>query len=252
MKRLEGKIIAVAGGAGGIGEGLVRRYAAEGASVYVGDLNADGARKIADSIRSEGGAAAGAAVDLAHEDSIREFVKGCETTFGGLDGFHANAADFSRSREDIDVVDIDWEVFDSVMNVNARGHALCARHAIPAMLRRGGGVILFTSSGSAFVPDRVRVAYSMSKSAIHALMRHIAVRWGHENVRANVIAPGVVIHAKHFQNKELQDWAIKRVAVNYLGAPEDIAAMGALLMSEEGRYITGQVISVDGGSSMRQ
>jgi NAD(P)-dependent dehydrogenase (short-subunit alcohol dehydrogenase family) len=252
MTRLKNKVIAVAGGAGGIGEGLVQRYAAEGAAVFVGDLNLDGAQRVAEAVRAAGGVAEAAAVDLASDDSIRDFVRGCEARFGGVDGFHANAADFSRSKEDVDIVDIDLEVFDSVLNVNARGHALCARHAIPAMLRRGGGVILFTSSGAAFVPDRVRVAYSMSKSAIHALMRHIAVRWGHEGVRANVIAPGVVIHAKHAQNKQLQDWAMERVQLNYLGAPEDIAATSALLMSEEGRYITGQVISIDGGSSMRQ
>jgi NAD(P)-dependent dehydrogenase (short-subunit alcohol dehydrogenase family) len=67
-----------------------------------------------------------------------------------------------------------------------------------------------------------------------------------------VIAPGVVIHEKHLKNTQLQTWAMKRVRVNYLGESKDIAAMGALLLSEEGRYVTGQVISVDGGSSMRQ
>jgi NAD(P)-dependent dehydrogenase (short-subunit alcohol dehydrogenase family) len=252
MNRLQGKVIAVAGGAGGIGAGLVERYAAEGAAVFVGDLNLEGAREIAERVTAAGGVALAAAVDLAHEDSVRDFVRSCEETFGGLDGFHANAANFARSKDDIDIVDIDLDLFDSILQVNARGHALCARHAIPALLRRGGGVILFTSSGAAFVPDRVRVAYAMSKSAIHALMRHVAVRWGHEGVRANVIAPGVIIHAKHAQNTQLQDWAMQRVHLNYLGAPSDIAAMAALLMSDEGRYITGQVLSVDGGSSMRQ
>jgi NAD(P)-dependent dehydrogenase (short-subunit alcohol dehydrogenase family) len=252
MDRLKNKIIAVAGGAGGIGAGLVARYAAEGASVFVGDLNLEGAQAVAEQVKAAGGVAAAAAVDLASEDSVRAFVAGCEQTFGGVDGFHANAADFSRSREDVDVVDIDMDLFDQVLHVNARGHALCARHAVPAMLRRGGGMILFTSSGSAFIPDRVRVAYAMSKSAVHALMRHVAVRWGHEGIRANVLAPGVIIHAKHEKNTDLQQWALERVQLNYLGAPEDIAATATLLMSEEGRYITGQVISIDGGSSMRQ
>jgi NAD(P)-dependent dehydrogenase (short-subunit alcohol dehydrogenase family) len=92
----------------------------------------------------------------------------------------------------------------------------------------------------------------MSKSAIHALMRHVAVRWGREGVRANVIAPGVILHpALEEKAPFLRAWAEKRVATPYVGEPRDIAAMAALLMSDEGRYVTGQVISVDGGSTMR-
>jgi len=253
MDRLKDKVIAVAGGAGGIGSGLVARYAAEGASVMVGDLNLDAAREVVDQVRAKGGIADAAAVDLAHEDSVKEFVSRSEEIFGGVDGFHANAANFSRSQDDVDVVDIDLQLFDDILQVNARGHALCARYAVPALLKRGGGVILFTSSGAAFVPDKVRVAYSMSKAAVHALMRHVAVRWGHEGIRANVIAPGVIMHPKlEEKGPQLRDWAMQRVSVNYLGDPSDIAATAALLMSEEGRYITGQVLSIDGGSSMRQ
>lgn len=253
MHRLKNKVIAIAGGAGGIGSGLVARYAAEGASVYVGDIALDAAQAVVEQVKAAGGVAAASHVDLAEEDSVQAFVRGCEETFGGLDGFHANAANFSRSTEDIDVVDIDLEVMDSIFRVNARGHALCARHAIPAMLRRGGGSIIFTSSGAAYVPGPGRVAYSMSKAAVHALMRHVAVRWGHENIRANVIAPGVIMHPKlEAASPSIREWALQRVQLNYLGAPEDIAATAALLMSDEGRYITGQVLSVDGGSSMRQ
>jgi NAD(P)-dependent dehydrogenase (short-subunit alcohol dehydrogenase family) len=253
MERLKDRVIAVAGGAGGIGSELSRRYAAEGASVLVGDLNADAAGKVAEEIRAAGGVAEAAALDLGDEDSIRAFVGRAEAAFGGLDGFHANGAYFGGDKTaDLDIVSIDMAVFDKIMQVNARGYALCSRYAIPAMLKRGGGSIVYTSSGAAFVPDAGRVTYSMSKAAVHALMRHVAERWGHEGIRANVIAPGVVIHEKHLKNTQLQTWAMKRVRVNYLGESKDIAAMGALLLSEEGRYVTGQVISVDGGSSMRQ
>jgi NAD(P)-dependent dehydrogenase (short-subunit alcohol dehydrogenase family) len=253
MQRLKEKVIAVAGGAGGIGSELSRRYAAEGAKVLVGDLNADGAAKVAAEIKASGGVAEAVALDLANEDSIKAFVARAEEAFGGLDGLHANAAYFGGvPTADTSVVDIDMAVYDQIMQVNARGYVLCTRYAVPAMLRRGGGSIVYTSSGAAFVPDAGRFTYSMSKAAVHALMRHVAERWGREGVRANVITPGVVIHEKHEKNTTLKEWAMKRVRVPYLGQPSDIAAMGALLLSEEGRYITGQVISVDGGSSMRQ
>ena len=92
----------------------------------------------------------------------------------------------------------------------------------------------------------------MSKAAIHALMRHVAVRFGHEGIRANVIAPGVIMHERlENSGSGLREWALKRVHMNRLGEPSDIAAMAALLMSDEGRYINGQVLSIDGGSSMR-
>ncbi len=243
----------MAGGAGRIGSDLVTRYASEGASVLIGDINVEEAREVADRIKTQGGKAVAAKIDLASEDSVAAFVKACEEEFGGMDGFHANAAYFDRSQEDVDIVDIDMDLFDAIISVNARGHALCARHAIPAMLRRGGGVMLFTSSGAAYVPDRGRAAYSMSKSAIHALMRHITVRWGREGIRSNVIAPGVIMHPKlEAKAPQLREWALKRVNVNYLGTGEDIAATAAMLMSDEGQYIAGQVLSIDGGSSMRQ
>ena len=253
MQRLKEKVIAVAGGAGGIGSELSRRYAAEGAKVLVGDLNAEGAAKVAAGIKASGGVAEAIALDLGEEDSIKAFVARAEEAFGGLDGLHANAAYFGGDKTaDTDIVNIDMAIFDKIMQINSRGYALCSRYAIPAMLRRGGGSIVYTSSGAAFLPDAGRLAYSMSKAALHALMRHVADHWGREGVRANVIAPGVIIHEKHANNIGLQEWAKQRVRVNYLGESKDIAAMGALLLSEEGRYITGQVISVDGGSSMRQ
>ena len=140
------------------------------------------------------------------------------------------------------------------MRVNARGFVLCTRHAIAAMLRRGGGSMLYTSSGAAFMAEKVRVAYAMSKVAGHALMRHVANRFGPNGIRANVIAPGVIAHPRFdaIIPRDLAEQMTMQVAMRRLGRPPDIAALSALLMSDEGSYITGQVISVDGGTSMRQ
>jgi NAD(P)-dependent dehydrogenase (short-subunit alcohol dehydrogenase family) len=131
---------------------------------------------------------------------------------------------------------------------------LCTRAAIPEMLKRGGGSIVYTTSGAAFMGETVRLAYAMSKLAAHALVRHVANRFGRDGIRANAIAPGVVSHARFYEvlDPEVIKAMADRIPIGRLGRPEDIAAMGALLMSDEGSFITGQVLSVDGGNSMRQ
>jgi NAD(P)-dependent dehydrogenase (short-subunit alcohol dehydrogenase family) len=122
------------------------------------------------------------------------------------------------------------------------------------MIARGGGSMIYTSSGAAHAGEVVRVAYAMSKTAGHALMRHVANRFGPDGIRANVIAPGVIAHPR-FETQvspELANSMMQRTPIRTrLGRPLDIAALGALLMSDEGSYITGQVISVDGGGTMR-
>lgn len=253
LRRLEGKVIVVAGG-GGIGDELARRYAAEGASVVLGDIDADAARNVAEGIVAAGGTAIGTALDGANDASIKAVVDLAASRFGGLDGFHANYASFRDGESGEDVLGLPLEIYDEVMHVNARGFLLCTRHAVPAMLERGGGSIVYTTSGAAFMGEPLRVAYAMSKLAVHGLMRHVAKRFGHDGIRANAIAPGVISHPRFEavippeMAKEFADGT----TIGRLGSPIDIAAMGALLMSDEGSFVTGQVLSVDGGNSMRQ
>jgi NAD(P)-dependent dehydrogenase (short-subunit alcohol dehydrogenase family) len=250
--KLQGKIIVVAG-AGGIGNELARRYAQEGASVVLGDIDVATARTVADEIVRSGGSAVGVELDGSNESSIAASVELAVSRFGGLDGFHANFASFRDGENQQDALELPLEVYDEVMRVNARGFLLCTRRAVPAMLARGKGCMLYTSSGAAHMGETVRVAYAMSKAAAHALMRHVCNRFGPEGIRANVIAPGVVAHPRFDQviPDELKEAMKARISVRRLGLPLDIAAMGALLMSDEGSFITGQVLSVDGGASLR-
>jgi NAD(P)-dependent dehydrogenase (short-subunit alcohol dehydrogenase family) len=253
LRRLEGKVIVVAGG-GGIGDELARRYASEGASVVLGDIDAAAAEMVASEIVAAGGTAVGTALDGGDDASIKAAVDLAVSRFGGLDGFHANYASFSDGESGEDAIGLPLEIYDEVMHVNARGFLLCTRHAIPAMLARGGGSMLYTTSGAAFLAQPVRVAYSMSKLAVHALMRHIATRYGPDGIRANAIAPGVISHPRFeavISPQMAQEFA-EQIPIGRLGKSIDIAAMGALLMSDEGSFITGQVLSVDGGKSMRQ
>lgn len=251
--RLKGKVIVVAGG-GGIGGGLARRYAAEGAAVVLGDIDLALAEAQASEIVAAGGTAVATTLDGGDEGSINAAVTLAVSRFGGLDGFHANYASFKDGESGEDILGLPMEAFDEVMRINARGFVLCTRAAIPEMLKRGGGSLVYTTSGAAFMGETVRLAYAMSKLSVHALVRHVANRFGPQGIRANAIAPGVVTHARFeaVMDPDVVAGMAANIPVGRLGKPEDIAAMGALLMSDEGSFITGQVLSVDGGNSMRQ
>ncbi|MEO6716798.1 MAG: SDR family oxidoreductase [Novosphingobium sp.] len=248
--RLSGKVIVVAG-AGGIGDELARRYCAEGALVVLGDIDGDRAKSVATSI---GAAATGSHLDGGDENSIKAIVDLAVATYGGLDGFHANYATFPAGERGTDILGMPMEVWDEVMRVNSRGFLLCTRHALPHMIKRGGGAMVYTSSGAAYQGEVVRLAYAMSKVSLHALMRHVARAFGPQGIRANVISPGVIAHGRFYEQLPedvVQGFYDTNLFKNRLGEPRDIAAMGALLMADEGSFITGQVINVDGGGLMR-
>jgi NAD(P)-dependent dehydrogenase (short-subunit alcohol dehydrogenase family) len=251
--RLAGKVIVVAGG-GGIGDALAQRYAAEGASVVLGVLDGDRAAQAAAQISAAGGKAIGTRLDGGDESSIAALVALSVSTYGGIDGFHANFASFQDGIINANILDLPLEVFDDMVRINLRGFVLCTRHAVPELVKRGGGSIVYTSSGAAHSGEPIRAAYSMTKTAGHSLMRHVASAFGPAGVRANSIAPGIIMHKRlEAQVPDgFKEWAVSRIPLKArLGNPTDIAALSALLMSDEGSYITGQVISVDGGATMR-
>jgi len=253
LKRLSGKVILVAG-AGGIGEGLAKRYAAEGAQVILGDINLESAQAVVADIQRENGDAKAVHLDGSSEESVASVIELCEETYGGLDGIHVNFASLADSNREQGILELPLEIYDQTQMVNVRGFYLCTRAALPLLLARGGGSILYTSSIGAYTGGDSQVAYCMSKAAGHALMRHVATRYGPSGVRANTIAPGLILHAKaeaEISPELLEMCCAKAKIKSRPGRPDDIGALAALLMSDEGSYITGQVICVDGGTTMR-
>jgi NAD(P)-dependent dehydrogenase (short-subunit alcohol dehydrogenase family) len=250
--RLRGKVIIVAG-AGGIGDQLARRYALEEGSIVVGDIDVAAATRVAEEIRDRGGRAIGTELDGSDEKSIAHTVALATGKFGGLDGLHVNFAGF-RLGDNEDILGLPIEDYDEIMRVDARGYVLCTRHALPPMLARGGGSIIYTSSDAAYLGEPIRLSYAMSKQALHALMRHVARRFGPQGVRANVIAPGLIWHSKLealMTPEMIAGFKEATLLKTRLGVPDDIAALGALLLADEGSFITGQVINVNGGTVTR-
>lgn len=247
--RLKGKRILVIGSATGIGAATVLRLVAEGAHVCAADINVDGAEACA---AAAGGGAFALPIDIADEAAVNRAVTQAVERLGGLDGVHVNAADLRVIFADSNALEVDLAVFDRTITVNLRGHLLCTRAALPPLLASGGGAIVYTSSGSAEAGEAERPCYAMSKSGLHALMRHVASRWGRDGITANVIAPGftmtVEMEAGGQVPQALIDGFLAKGRSQRLGKSEDLAAMAALLLSEDGRWINGQAIHVNGGS----
>jgi NAD(P)-dependent dehydrogenase (short-subunit alcohol dehydrogenase family) len=256
MRGLGGKVAVVVGGAGGIGTATCTRLAEEGCAVAVGDIDGAAAAEVASRITASGGRAIAQQTDIGDEEQVRALIDRTVSELGALAILHANAADLSPEGigSDSDVVTMPLDSFDRTIRAGARGHLLCARHAIPHLLERGGGALVFTSSGSAFAGEPQRPAYAMSKSGINALVRHIASRWGKEGIRANGVAPGLVRTDKNFQvldDENTLQMILSTIRSPRVGKPDDIAAMVAFLASDDGEWVNGQVIAVDGGTTMR-
>lgn len=253
--RLQGKAIIVIGAGSGIGAATVRRLAAEGARVCVADINMGGAEKVAAEITASGAEAFAVSVDLADEKSVNAAVDTAVERLGGLDGAHVNAADLQTIMHDSDALTVDLAVFDRTLAINLRGHLLCTRAVLPHLLARGGGAIVYTSSGSADSGEPVRPSYGASKSGLNALMRHVASCWGQRGITANCVAPGFTLTPEMEKSghltEELLDYMRSRIPGTRLGRPEDIAGVVAMLLSEDGRWINGQVYNVNGGALMR-
>lgn len=249
MRRLENKIVIVTGGAAGIGAAAALRLASEGAAVAIGDIDSEGAAALAQRINGEGGRAIGVHCDVSDEASAQNLVARTVAEFGGVDSLFANAGNMKAIMEDHDAVTVALDIFDATIAVNLRGQLLCTRYVIPELLKRGGGSIVYTSSGASSAGETVRVSYAMTKSGVEALMRHVANRWGRDGIRANAIAPGFVVTPRMDANMpdELKTRMIAGTPSTRLGKPDDIAAVVALLASVDGEWVNGQVLNINGG-----
>ncbi|MFD3811846.1 SDR family NAD(P)-dependent oxidoreductase [Rhodococcus sp. NPDC058639] len=253
MDGLKGKVVLIAGAATGLGADSAHRLAREGARVVVGDIDSDGAERTAASIRATGGEATAVQFDISDDDSVRALVASTVDGYGGLDAVHINAGDMSAVTKDSDVVSIDLDVWDRTIAVNLRGHMLVTRHTVPLLLERGGGAIVYTSSIASFTGDPQRPAYSATKAGINALARHVASRWGREGIRANAVTPGLILtdEIREGAPPELLAGMLARTRSTRLGEAADVSSMVAYLMSDDGSWINGQVVNVDGGTVLR-
>jgi len=253
--RLVGKAVIVVGAGSGIGAATVERLCAEGARVCVADINLGAAEAVAARMTQAGYEASAVAVDITDEASVGAAFAVAVERLGRLDGAHINAADLRTIFADSDALTVDLAVFDRTISVNLRGHLLCTRAALPHLLAAGGGALVYTTSGACDSGEPERPSYAMSKSGLNALMRHVASRWGKDAITANAVAPGFVMTPEMIAGGQVPpDWIDHCIAATRstrLCKAQDIAGVVAMLLSEDGRWINGQVFHVNGGALLK-
>lgn len=248
MGLLDGKVGIVTGSGSGIGRATAIRMSAEGASVVVADINLAGAQDTVQSITAAGGKAIAHETDIASEASVKSMVDAAVGSFGRLDVLHNNAANVFVVPNDLDVITTDLETWDATFATNVRGTFLCCKHALPHMLEAGGAIVNM-SSNAGQMGDLLRVAYGVSKAGVESLTRYVATMYGKQGVRCNAVSPGVVATPALVANVSEVELAMftDHHLTPYIADPTDIAAVVVFLMSNEARFITGQVVNVDGG-----
>jgi NAD(P)-dependent dehydrogenase (short-subunit alcohol dehydrogenase family) len=251
--RVEDKVAIVTGGGGGIGGATARTLAREGASVAVVDIDGDRAAQVAQDIQAAGRASLAVQADLAEEAEVMAAVRTTVGQFGRLDILHNNAAltESEFLSRDTRVTELDLDVWERTMAVNLRSQMLTCKHAIPEMIRDGGGSVINMSSGASLRGDRTRTAYGVSKAGVNALTLYMASGHGKQGVRVNTIVPGLIITdaVRAHLTEAVLDRLGRAILVPFLGQPDDVANLVLFLASEQSRYITGQMISIDGGMS---
>ena len=252
MRRLEGKVAVISGTTGGIGAATARRLASEGGKVVLADINVEGAEKTAEEIRAAGGDAFAHNLDLADEASIAALIAAAIAKYGRIDVLFNNAADtrVATMVKDAAIQYMDADIWDGVFRINTRGTMLMIKHTLPHMIRQGGGSIINTSSGASLRGDLFRPAYAASKAAVNVLTEYVAAQYGKKGIRCNVVSPGLVV-TENTREGQAHNFALYEAhhLTPRLGEPDDLAAMVALLASDDGKFITAQVIAVDGGIS---
>ena len=248
--RLANKIAIVTGGGSGFGEGISKRFAAEGAAVTIADLNLAGAERVAGEIVKAGGKALAVKVDVSDNAAMQAMVAACVGKFGGLDIVINNAGMPQRNAS---LLATDEATFDRIFAVNVKSIYLSAQHAIPEMRKRGGGCFINIASTAGVRPRPGLVWYNGSKGAVITLTRAMAVELAPEQIRVNALNPvaGLTPMLKEFmggeETDEMRAKFVATIPIGRFSTPQDIANAALYLASDEANFITGVCMEVDGG-----
>jgi NAD(P)-dependent dehydrogenase (short-subunit alcohol dehydrogenase family) len=243
-------VAVVTGAASGIGRAAAVAFAREGAAVVIVDKDREQGEEVAREILEQGGDALYVHTDITQETEVQAMVEHVTGHRGRLDILVNNAGIYYQA----DVVQTPSDVWNSVLDVNLTGAFLCTKHAVPAMIRGGGGAVINVASEAALVGIKGQVAYNVSKGGMIALTRSCAVDLAERGIRVNCVCPGTTATplVRQAVNRAPDPVAARRALeeirpLNRLGKPEEIASAILYLASSEVGYATGAILSVDGG-----
>jgi NAD(P)-dependent dehydrogenase (short-subunit alcohol dehydrogenase family) len=243
----------ITAGASGMGKAASLKFAKEGASVAIVDINEAAAKDVAGQIQAAGGTAFAIRADLTNAQECRGSIAGAAEKLGGIDIFWAHAGiPGTDVVEDIDLAD-----YDLSMSLNVRSCYLTVGEAVKHIRKRGGGSVILTASISGIVGSQLSPLYSAGKFAVVGLCKSLSLRYGPEQIRVNVICPGLTEtpmlrgfmgrNSTDDQAAETQKRFVSMIPLGRVAQAEDIANTALFLASDESAYITGVAIPVDGG-----
>jgi 3-oxoacyl-[acyl-carrier protein] reductase len=246
---MSGRVALVTGGGRGIGAATALRLARDGFAVVVADLDLEPAQESAMAVEAAGGTARAVVCDVTRRDQVEAAVRTCVDELGGIDVL-VTCAGLIRDNLVHRMTEEDW---DLVVDTHLKGTFLCAQVAQAEMVQRGGGAMVFLSSGSAR-GNRGQVNYSAAKAGIEAIARTLAIELGRFGIRVNAVAPGfietrmtrAIAERTGADYEEVKTAYSKSVALGRVGQPEEIASAIAFLAGDDASYVTGQTLGVRG------
>ncbi len=256
MKRLEGKVAAVTGGANGLGEAIALRLGEEGAAVALLDRDEQRGREVAAQLQERGIRALFATADVTREDQVRAALDQAAQTLGGLHVLVNNAGIEGANQPTHELPLQEWE---RVMAVNVTGVFLCTKHAIPHLRAAGGGSIVNISSIYGIVGGGDVPPYHAAKGAVRTMSKNDALTYAPDRIRVNSLHPGFIFTAmvkRHAQQSGLPEEAVRQHLdslhpLGGTGTPDDIAWGVVYLASDQARWVTGSELVIDGGYTAR-
>jgi 3-oxoacyl-[acyl-carrier protein] reductase len=247
--RLAGKVAIVTGAGSGFGEGIATRFAQEGATVVVNDINVTGAQRVAEAVTAAGGRASLYAGDVSRDADVKAMIQHALSTFGDLDIVVNNAGTTHRNQPMLDVAEAE---FDRIYAVNVKSLYLTAKHAVPHFRQRNNGVFITIASTAGVRPRPGLTWYNGSKGAAIVTSRSMAVELAPFNIRVNVINPvagetGLLAQFMGEDTPQMRAKFVSTIPLGRLSRPSDVAAAAVFFASDEAAFMTGTCLEVDGG-----
>ena len=248
MNRLKDKVAIVTGSTSGIGVGIARLFAAEGATVVICGRRKDKGQAVVDSIAKEGGEAWYHFMDMTVIDSIDALFADTAEKYGKIDILVNNAANVGLKDGRVD--ELSLEMWDSIFQSDVRGTFYATKCVLPYLEKNeNGGSIINIGSMASCSGDLGSTAYACAKAGVDKLTQYTALQYGKKNIRCNCVRPGLIVTPENeaYVPQALKDIFLSNIMVNRYGCPEDIGHMCVYLASDESAYVTGQIVNVDGG-----